>query len=150
MIRNHFNDPPRRRLAVVELPRPQRARLGHLGVIRDGAAFPSRDTAAAWTTTSPELPESSGNFMASVISAQNANSTTTPGTLTYTPAQSTPAPNVAPWNSWQQPNCLPPGIAIASGPNPQAAAMVPASSTSAWLILAGLVGGLAALKTLLD
>jgi hypothetical protein len=145
MIRtNHLAGPPARRIAVIEMPRPQRARMGSIGCAAD---YPSRNTAISWTTVTTEAPESTGNFMSSVLAKQNLARTTTPGTLTYTPANNTPAQNVAPWNSWLQPNC-PPG-----GMNPPATATaddsVPAPR-SPWLILIGVIGGLASAKYLLN
>lgn len=141
MIRSHFEGVPNRRIAIIELPRPQAARLG---IIRPGE--PARDTAVAWTTVSNEPAESSANFIAMTINRQNLASTQTPGLLTFTPANTTPAPNVAPWNSWLDPNCLPPGVA--APPTPTAQLAPAADPVSKWLIFAGLIGGLAALKAM--
>jgi hypothetical protein len=145
MIRTHFTGMPTRRLAVVDMSRPQRARLGSIG---NGDPAMSRDGAVAWTTVSDEAPESSANFIASTISAQNAAATTTPGTLTWTPANTTPAQNVAPWNSWTQPNCLPAGLTPPSTPSAQASATQ--SPMSKWLLFAGVIGGIASLKAILS
>ena len=146
MIRtSNLAGPATRRIAVIELPRPQKARMGSIGC---GSDHPTRDTAIAWTTVSTEAPESTGNFLASVIRNQNQARTTTPGTLTYTPANNTPAPNVAPWNSWVQPNC--PGTA-APVATPDAQTAVPKNGgRSSWFILLGVIGGLASMKYLID
>jgi hypothetical protein len=146
MIRTHFTGAPTRRLAVVEIQR-NKARLGHLGVIRDGGNFPNRESAVAWTTVSDETPESTGNFLASVIADQNAARTQTPGTLAYTPANTTPPQPVAPWNSWLQPNCQPPNTAAPATPTAQIAGTA-GSGVNGWVILAAIVGGIASLKAL--
>lgn len=113
MIRtNYFQPAPTRRIGVIALPRPQQARLGRLGVIRNALPPP-----VAWTTISDQVPDSADNFLSSVIQSQNAAILATPGTLTYTPASNTPAQNVAPWNSWLQPNCYP----DPTGPSDQSA-----------------------------
>lgn len=152
MIRNnHLAGPPARRIAIIEMPRPQRARMGSVGCSEN---YPNRNTAIAWTTVTTEGPESTGNFMASVIAKQNNARVTTPGTLTYTPANNTPQPNVAPWNSWLQPNCPDPGSAPAPTPDAQTMTTTgapPASiGRSPWFILLGVIGGLASAKYLLD
>lgn len=100
MIHTTHNPTPARRLAVIEIPRPQRSRMGSIG---DG--YPARDTTIAWTTIEDAEPSTSDNWLADLLSRQAYARNTTPGTLTYTPASATPAPNVAPWNSWLQPNC---------------------------------------------
>lgn len=148
MIRSHFTGVPTRRLAVVQIQR-QTARLGHLGIIRNGPQYPNRDAYAAWTTINDETPESSANFMASVISDQNSARTSTPGTLSYTPANNTPAPPVAPWNSWLQPNCTPAGTSTPATPTAQIETpLAGASAVSGWVILAAIVGGIASLKAI--
>ena len=103
MIRTNPHAQPKRRIAVIAIPRPQQARLG---VIRDGNPA-SYGPPVAWTTISTEGPESSSNFLSSVLARQAAAAIDTPGTLNYTPAPSAPAMNVPPWNSWLQPNCPP-------------------------------------------
>jgi len=146
MIRSHFAGVPTRRLAVVEIQR-QRARLGHLvGLIGPGGQVPNRDTAVAWTTVNDETPDSSGNFLSSVIADQNSARTSMPGTLAYTPANTTPPPVVAPWNSWLQPNCAPAG-SIPTTPNAQVTAPT-SNALSGWVILAAIVGGVASLKAI--
>lgn len=128
------------------MPRPQRARMG---VIRSGD--PARDTAVAWTTLSDEPADSSAAFLSSVIANQNYAVTSTPGTLTYTPANNTPAPNVAPWNSWLQPNCGPDGSG-SSGPAPATpdaqTGVAPARTVNPLYVVLGLIGGLASAKYL--
>ena len=135
---------PKRRIAVIEMPRPQRARMGSIGY-----GNPARDGAVAWTTISDEAPESTGNFMSSVIAKQNLARTTTPGTLTYTPANNTPAGNVAPWNSWLQPNCGASGSSTAAtAPAAASADTSVTPSRSPWFIALGLIGALASAKYL--
>lgn len=70
-----------------------------------GNGYPARDTTVAWTTISDAEPGTSDNWIADLLSRQAHARNTTQGTLTYTPASATPAPNVPPWNSWLQPNC---------------------------------------------
>lgn len=104
MIRsNHLAGPPKRRIAVIAMPRPQKARLGSIGPGEPAGYGPP----LGWTTISDMQPESSANFMSTVISRQQNAVLNTPGTLRYTPAATQPAPNVPPWNSWLQPNCPP-------------------------------------------
>lgn len=147
MIRTQLNQPqPKRRIAVIEIPR-QQARLGHLGVIRNGPVA-AAGASLGWTTISDEAPDSSANFMSSVIQQQQSAQLTTPGTLTYTPASATPAQNVSPWNSWLQPNC-PPGSAndAATSPSDPSAiaqtAAVPTDEHSTLWLLVGLLGAAA-------
>ena len=118
---------PTRRIAVIGIPRPQPARLGRLGIIRNASIDPINGP-EAWTTISDQVPDSADNFMSSVIQSQNAAVLQTPGTLTYTPASNTPPQNVAPWNSWLQPNCYPDptGTSVAAdGSTPAAAGNSP-------------------------
>lgn len=157
MIRtSHLQGPSTRRIAVIEMPRPQRARLG---VIR-AEDWPEDRVTAGWTTVAFENPaDSSANFLAGVVAQQNAAMQQTPGTLTYAPAAIYPTPNVSPWNSWLQPNC-PPGAQPANGssaasPSPASspdASPSPASGSGAptspvWIAL-GILGALASAKYL--
>jgi len=134
MIRSHNEGTPKRRIAIIQMPRPQRARMGSIG--------PVPPPPTAWTTISDETPESSANWIASIMQRQATARETTPGTLTYTPAATTPAPYVAPWNSWLSPNCPPAGATAA----PEPATVKP---TKWWLIL-GAIGAAASLKYLLS
>ena len=131
MIRTTQPGNQKRRLAVIAIPRPQQARLG---VIRTG--WPARDTTEAWTTISDEEPDSSANWLSYQMTQQAAARQTTPGTLVYTPASSTPAENVAPWNSWISPNCPAPSATV---PTSTSTTKLPGKN---WLWL--LVGGLGA------
>lgn len=111
MIRQTQSENARRRIAVIEMPRPQRARMGSIGQ--------TPAPILAWTTINDSTPDSSDNFMAQVINRQNWARLNQSGTLAYTPASVTPAPNVAPWNSWLQPSCEPgQGSAAAETPAP--------------------------------
>jgi hypothetical protein len=96
----------------------------------------------AWTTLSDATPDSSANWQSYVIRAQNQTALTTPGTLQYTPAPITPAPVVAPWNSWNAPNCPAP---IASAAVPAAAAPIPATTPTDWPKTAALLAAAAGL-----
>ena len=95
MIRSNSAASPRRRIAVIGIPRPQQTRLG---MIR-----PAAGPAISWCTVNDEGPESTGNFLANALMRQTLATQQTPGTLLYTPAPVTPRPNVAPWNSWAMP-----------------------------------------------
>lgn len=138
MIRTNPNVQPKRRLAVIGIPRPQQARLG---VIRDGNPA-SYGQPVAWTTITTEGPESSSNFLSSIMARQQAATLTTPGTLTYTPAPSGPAVNIPPWNSWLQPNCPPPTPEEAAAAAADGSA--PATAPDLFWVGAGVVTALAA------
>ena len=141
MIRtDRLQGPPTRRIAVIGMPRPQKARLG---IIRPGDPS-GYGPPLAWTTISDMQPESSMNFISSVIARQALAVQATPGSLTYTPAPSGPAPNVPPWNSWLQPNCDP----AAAGSSP-AAVIAAAAGNDAFWIGAGLAAAAAAALYLL-
>ena len=120
----------KRRIAVIAVPRPQRARLG---LISDGWPTPP---GTPWTTISLELPDSSANWIGYKLTEQAIARQTTPGTLSYTPASSTPAPNVAPWNSWLSPNCGP--AASSSATDALGAAATPSTRSWLWLLIGGL------------
>lgn len=140
MIRNHHNKlegTPARRLAVIRLPRPQRARMGSIG-----NGQPARDTTTAWTTIQDETPDSSANWMSYVLMEQARARETTPGSLTYTPASDHPAPNIAPWNNWLSPNC----------PAGQPAADLPTSGSDfrKLFLVFGAIGAAAALTYMVN
>jgi hypothetical protein len=84
----------------------------------------------AWSTISDEAPDSSANWLSYKLQEQARARETTPGTLTYTPANDTPSWNVAPWNSWISPNCDPGQLAA---PTP-----APRDYTKLWLLFGGL------------
>lgn len=135
MIRETSFQPQKRRIAVVKVNRPQQARMGSVG-----SAPQARTSVISWSPTAPAPPDSSANWMSSVLQAQDQARMTTPGTFSYTPASTTPAPNVAPWNSWLQPNCD-------NGPTPANAGVDPGATPpdSGWFWKAlGLLGGAAA------
>lgn len=133
MIRATSFNPPKRRIAVIEIPRPQRARLGS---IRNGDPSPI----VAWTTLTDEAPESSANWMSLILTQQAQTRQTTPGTLVYTPASDTPQQNVAPWNSWLQPNCPPGTAADATATDPAA----PRAVSKLLLLFTGITAAAAA------
>ena len=128
--------------------------MGGIGIIGDAPPPP-----ISWTTISDGAPDSSENFLAMVMQRQNQAILNNPGTLSYTPASSTPAAAVAPWNSWLQPNCAPgssPAAAAAIGGSSPAAGMIPdssppaavSSSPSPFWIAVGLAAGLASVAYL--
>jgi hypothetical protein len=102
MIRN-VPGPVNRRIGIIQLARPQ-ARLGGLGIIRDGSTAAARNI-AGWTTLQNQTPDSAQNWISGQLVNQSTARLNTPGTLSYTPASATPGAPVAPWNSWLQPNC---------------------------------------------
>jgi hypothetical protein len=141
MIRtNHLAGPPKRRIAVIAMPQPQKARLGSIGPGNPAGYGPP----VAWTTISDEAPESSANFISSVISRQAVAVLKTPGTLNYTPAPSGPAPNVPPWNSWLQPNCPPDASAAEQSP------LASVATSNAFWVGVGLLTSAAAAMYLLN
>lgn len=159
MIHTRLEGPAKRRIAIIAIPKPQRTRLGRMGVIRNAPTPP-----VAWTTISDATPDSADGWLSSVIGAQQTASQSTPGTLTYTPAATTPPPPVAPWNSWGVSNCGqtdPQGssapsspIAIAPAANGSAAAgggpsAAPVPGSNFWAIV-GLLGAAAAIVYLAE
>lgn len=126
MIRTHqLQGPPKRRIAVIAMPRPQKARLGSIGPGEPAGYGPP----LGWTTLSDMQPESSMNFISTVMSKQALAVLQTPGTLNYTPAPTGPPQNVPPWNSWLQPNCPP---AADSGSGPVASILASGGSDLFW------------------
>jgi hypothetical protein len=130
----HSTTAPRRRIAVIRMPRPNRARMGSIG--------PIPAPAYGWTTISDATPDSSANWLSYVVKQQNQTALTTPGTLDYTPAALTPPAVVAPWNSWNAPNCPPLRLPAVS---PAAAATVSATTPTDWPKTAALLAAAAGL-----
>lgn len=139
---------PRRRIAVIQIPRAQKARLG---LIHDGSV--PRDTVIAWTTISDQEPGSSENWLAYVLQQQAAVRQSTPGTLMYSPgaAAALQLPRAtAPWNSWQTASCDPstqpptdaaPGTAGRMGDALSVPVVITAGTPGhPLLVLAGLIG----------
>ncbi len=131
----------KRRIAVI---RPAATHTARLGSINSGYATVAGPH-MAYTTLSVMEPESSQNWMSLILARQDRARTETPGTLFYTPANRTPAPNIAPWNSWRQPNC----------PAPAPSAIAPAAAAEQeskfWMIVGALgaaASGLYILKNL--
>lgn len=102
MIRTSHPQNLKRRIAVIDVPRRQSTRLG---VIRQGGSLIDRRNVAGYTTLDWQEPDNAQSWLANIISRQQDTQQNTPGTLVYTPANNTPMQNVAPWNSWVQPNC---------------------------------------------
>jgi hypothetical protein len=116
MIRSNAPSPAvKRRIAVIDLPRFQKARLGSIGT--------PPPPVFSWTPTRPQEPSSADNWIAYIIQRQNRASETTPGTLTYTPAPLTFDPVIAPWNSWNLGTCE-------SGPAPVQSETYPTTVTA--------------------
>lgn len=132
---------PRRRIAVIEIPRRQSARLG---MIRPGDPV----LAPSWSPTATQEPSSSENFLSVVIQKQNHATLTTPGTLTYTPANRTPAPYIPKWNNWNSPNCQLVDAMNTAAATPPAAPAAPAFPR--WWLIVGVLSGAAALKYILE
>lgn len=138
MTRTHqLQGQPKRRIAVIAMPRPQKARLGSIGPGEPAGYGPP----LGWTTLNDMQPESSMNFISSVIAKQALAVLQTPGTLSYTPAPTGPPQNVPPWNSWLQPNCPP--AAADSGPAGDAAAILSATGGGSFWLGFGLVASAA-------
>jgi hypothetical protein len=141
MIHSTLHGPPRRRIAVIAVPRPMRARLGRMGIIRDGEPA----TAGVLTTLTDATPDTSDNWIASVIQQQQNALLTTPGTLQYIPAPRTPYPIVAPWNAWGTFNCdagspaIAPLVPVAANGDPAQ----PPCTLSRLFLMMGAVAGLA-------
>jgi hypothetical protein len=144
MIRTNPHSTPKRRIAVIAIPRPQQTRLG---VIRNGDPA-SYGPPVAWTTISAEGPESSSNFLTSVMARQQLATLNTPGTLTYTPAPTAPVENVAPWNSWLQPNCPPPATPEQAAAAAAASGVVPGAPLDLFWVAVGLATSAAAIAYL--
>lgn len=100
--------------------------------------------AVAWTTISDEAPDSSANWLSYKLMEQATARDTTPGTLTYTPANNTPGMNVAPWNSWLSPNCPPAGYMPAPATADPGTAMA-GDHSNLWLLFGGVAAAAGAL-----
>lgn len=84
MIRPTDSRPPRRRLAIIEIPRTTAARLGGIG--------PAPAPPIAWSTISTSAPDSSENWMAMKLREQAYARHNTAGTLQFSPATITEPP----------------------------------------------------------
>lgn len=147
MIRITSPDQPRRRLAVISVPRPQKARLGRI-LAEQWEIRNTQNT--AWTTVADATPDTTDNWLSYVLQAQALARETTPGTLSYTPANNTPQVNVAPYNSWLSPNSFACGTAIPGGPpTPDAPQPSAPRTVSPWWLLIGAIGAAASAKYLL-
>jgi hypothetical protein len=144
MIRHTDSGAPRRRLAIIQTARPQSARLGSVG--------PAPPAPVAWTTISTSVPDTSASWLSYKLMEQSHARETTPGTLVYSPADDTPAPVVAPWNSWSVAGCTTytaQQLAQLGIQQPPAATTPAADYTKAFLAMAG-IGTVAALAYLLS
>jgi hypothetical protein len=155
MIRStRLQAPPKRRIAVIQNARPQRTRLG---MIRNGEPSMGYQN-GGWTTLSDGTPDSADNFMASVIAKQSLARETTPGSLAFTPAMSTPPPFTAPWNSWSiiNNNCGVPAMSSGSSGggsgagNGAGSSAPPAGTSSPLMFIAGMLVASAAAVYLVE
>jgi len=157
MIHHTLRGPePRRRIAVVQIPRAQRSKLGW---IRPGWAGTGANTTElnTWTpvydlttTLTQNSSSTTADQWAAIIQRrQAAANQQTPGTLAYTPAPPDPsgATIEAPWTSWQTDPCNPDaGSANALGvKSPVVSAGDFAQTENTWLFIAGLLGAAASL-----
>jgi len=145
MIHTTQQGTPKRRIAVVQVPRPQRARMGSIGPGFAGSSS-AGGSRVAWTTISDAPPDSSQNWLSLKLREQARARETTPGSLAYTPASSTPRQNTPPWNSWSMPNC---GPFNEPPPAEQPAAAPPDKKEKLWLAI-GLLGAAASLTYLMS
>jgi hypothetical protein len=150
---------PGRRIAVVQIPRAQRSRLG---IIRseDWIAGPNTTALNSLVPVSDLMTNLIANassttpeeWMALVLQGQAQAREQTPGTLTYTPAPGNPsgATIEPPWTNWQTSDCNPtPGSLTSTGaPSPAAAASAaaaPGEIDNAWYLAAAVIGAIASL-----
>lgn len=151
---------PKRRIAVIQIPRAQRSRLGWIRS-ENWVAGPDTTSLNSWTPvadlTATMLANSSSTtpeeWLASILQRQAAAREQTPGTLSYTPAPANPsgATIEAPWASWQTAGCnTNAGSLNAIGaPSPASAAAAaagnPAGTDNTWYLLAAMIGAAASL-----
>ncbi len=128
--------PPRRRIAVIEMPRLGRARLGSIS--QQGT--PNSDI-VGYTTISDMVPATADHWQAFILQARSLHHQQTPGTLQYTPhPQGYPPPVTGPWNTWgTSAKCSTP----ASGSSQPPAAPA-ATAPDGWLKLVATLTGAAA------
>jgi hypothetical protein len=146
---------PRRRIAVIQIPRGQRSRLG---IIRSenwvagpnttglNSLVPLSDlTTTLMANGSSTTPE---EWMAVILQRQAQAQLQTPGTLNYTAAPSPPsgATIEAPWASWQTADCNPDAGSLSSiGAQSPAAAAAAGQSDNTWYLIAAAIGAVASL-----
>lgn len=160
MIHSTLRGPePRRRIAVVQIPRAQVSRLG---VVRSQSwtAGPNTTGLNTWSPVTDLLPVLMRNsssvtadeWQAFILQRQAAAALQTPGTLAYTPAPSSPsgATIEAPWASWQTSDCNPDAGNLTSMGAPSPAVVMPAATHdySKWALVAGIIGAAASLMYL--
>jgi len=141
-----LHGPPARRIAIMEIPRTERMRLGRVGSIGPGpTTYSGLDVySGVYPSMRPkQAPSYEDQWMGTILQRQSTARETTPGTLSYTPAPATEPPvNLASWNSWAGP-CSTFG---ASGPAAPSAALQPLTLPSAskfWIYVAAGLGAAA-------
>lgn len=153
-----------RRIAVVQIPRAQKSRLGWIRSAQ-WVAGPDTSSLNTWVPVSDLTTNLIANsssvtpeeWQATILQAQNLRQQQTPGTLAYTPAPPTPsgATIEAPWQSWGTSSCNPNAGSFTSlgVPSPAAAAGAAApapvssisNSESNWIFIAAIIGAAASL-----
>ncbi len=157
---------PQRRIAVIQIPRAQRSRLGWIRS-QNWIAGPNTTALNSWAPVAdlfPVLRKNSSSltpdeWQALILQRQALATLATPGTLSYTPAPPYPSGSTieAPWQVWQTDACNPnAGNFLAMGSQSPAAAAAAAddastgagSEQSKWLIAAAVLGAAASLMYL--
>jgi|SRR6185295_16068264 len=158
MIHSTLRGPePRRRIAVIQIPRAQRSKLGAIRA-QNWIAGPNTTALNSWTRVHDMIPVLMRNsssvtadeWQALVLQAQQQAALQTPGTLAYTPAPSLPsgATIEAPWTSWQTDDCNPNAGSLVSLGAPSPAVAPPEFDYSKWAVVAGIIGAAASLMYL--
>lgn len=163
-----LHGPPetRRRIAVIQIPRAQKSRLGWIRN-QNWIAGPNTTALNSWTPVTDMMPVLQANsssvtadeWQGFILQRQARAALQTPGTLVYTPAPPDPsgATIEAPWASWSTGDCNPDAGSLTSlgAPSPAAAASAVASAAAAsdfagsdnskWAIMAAVLGAAASL-----
>ena len=156
----HGTPEAKRRIAVVQIPRAQRSRLGSISSVNWFAGpnttalnsvVPVQDLVPVLMANSSSVtPE---EWQAFILQRQAQAAEQTPGTLMYTPAPAGPsgATIEAPWASWSTGDCNPAAGSLTTigAPSPAAAAGAAASGYTStgtpWVVIAGFLGAAASL-----
>ncbi len=150
----------RRRIAVIQIPRAQKSRLGWIRS-QNWIAGPNTTALNSWTPVTDLLPVMQRNsssttpeeWQAFILQDQHRAALQTPGTLMYTPAPAYPsgATIEAPWASWSTGDCNPDAGSLTSlgVPSPAveaaAASNYAGSDNSKWGMIAAILGAAASL-----
>ncbi len=149
-----LHGPPARRIAILEIPRSEKMRLGRIGTIRPEAVgqFGVDQFAGVYPTVrNDQAPSSAAQWMAAIVQRQSTARDTTPGTLSYTPTPATAPPaNLASWTSWAGP-CSAAGPATQQlSPALQPLTLQSAGKNRFWLYVAAGLGAAASAAYLYD